>query len=46
MRGGFGGAADMFGRVVEPGWAMINLPVSTEAADGADYESLAAKAKK
>lgn len=46
MRGGFGGAADMFGRVVEPGWAMVNLPVSTEAADGADYESLAAKAKK
>jgi rhodanese-related sulfurtransferase len=46
MRGGFGGAADMMGRVVEPGWAMVNLPVSTAAADGADYESLAAKAKK
>ena len=46
MRGGFGGAADAFGRVVEPGWSMINLPVATEAADGADYESLAAKAKK
>jgi len=46
MRGGFGGAADMMGRVVEPGWAMLELPVSIEAADGADYESLAAKAKK
>ncbi|MEN3335687.1 MAG: hypothetical protein V7641_5052 [Blastocatellia bacterium] len=46
MRGGFGGAADAFGRVVEPGWAMINLPIATEAADGADYESLAAQAKK
>jgi len=46
MRGGFAGAADMSGRVVEPGWAMINLPVATEAADGADYQSLSAKAKK
>lgn len=46
MRGGFGGAADMAGNVIEPGWAMVDLPVSTAAADGADYESLAAKAKK
>ena len=46
MRGGFGGAADMSGRVIEPGWAMLELPVSIEAADGADYQSLAAKAKK
>ncbi len=45
MRGGFVGAADMMGRVVEPGWSMINLPVSTAAADGADYDSLAAKTK-
>ena len=46
MRGGFGGATDMSGRVIEPGWAMLERPVSTEAADGADYQSLAAKAKK
>ena len=46
MRGGFGGAADMAGNVIEPGWAMDDLPISTSAADGADYESLAAKAKK
>ena len=46
MRGGFGGAADRFGQVVEPGWAMLNLPVATEAAESADYETLAAKAKK
>ena len=46
MRGGFGGATDMSGRVIEPGWAMLELPVSTEAADGADYQSLVAKAKK
>lgn len=46
MRGGFGGATDMMGRIVEPGWASLDLPTSTEAADGADYESLQAKAKK
>jgi hypothetical protein len=46
MRGGFGGASDMTGRVVEPGWSMINLPISTTAADGADYDTLLAKAKK
>jgi rhodanese-related sulfurtransferase len=46
MRGGFGGAADALGRVVEPGWSMLNLPATTEAAEGADYESLVAKAKK
>src|ERR1700742_1589834 len=46
VRGGFSGAGDMFGRVTEPGWSMLDLPVSTETADGADYETLAAKAKK
>src|SRR5205085_2220644 len=43
MRGGFGGAADGAGRVVEPGWTMLSLPVSAEAAEGADYEALAAR---
>jgi rhodanese-related sulfurtransferase len=46
VRGGFGGAMDNFGRLVEPGWSMLNLPVSTEAGDDVRYESLAAKAKK
>lgn len=46
MRAGFSGAAPMFGPVAEPGWSMVNLPVATEAAEGADYASLAAKAKK
>jgi len=46
MRGGFSGAAEMFGPAPEPGWSMVNLPVATKAAEGADYESLAAKAKK
>lgn len=45
MRGGFHGAADRFGQLMEPGWALLNLPVTTDAAEGADYESLAAKAK-
>ena len=46
VRGGFGGAMDNFGRLIEPGWSMHNLPASTEAGDDARYESLAAKAKK
>jgi rhodanese-related sulfurtransferase len=46
VRGGFVGAADMSGRLVEPGWSALNLPVATEAGEGADYDSLAAKAKK
>lgn len=45
VRGGFVGATDMSGRLVEPGWSALNLPVATEAAEGADYDSLAAKAK-
>ncbi|HJQ23911.1 MAG TPA: rhodanese-like domain-containing protein [Blastocatellia bacterium] len=46
MRGGFIGAADRFGQLIEPGWSLLDLPVTTEAAEGADYEALAAKAKK
>jgi hypothetical protein len=37
---------DNYGRIVEPGWSMLDLPVSTEAGEGARYDSLAAKAKK
>jgi rhodanese-related sulfurtransferase len=46
VRGGFVGAMDNYGRIVEPGWSMLDLPVSTEAGEGARYDSLAAKAKK
>jgi hypothetical protein len=46
VRGGFVGAMDNFGRVVEPGWSMLNLPASTDSDDEARYETLAAKAKK
>ena len=46
VRGGFVGAMDNLGRIVEPGWSMLNLPVSTEAGDDARYESLAANTRK
>ena len=45
VRGGFVGAMDNFGRVVEPGWSMLNLPTSVESDTEARYETLAAKAK-
>lgn len=46
VRGGFVGAIDNFGRVVEPGWSMLNLPTCTECTDDARYESLVAKARR
>ncbi len=46
VRGGFVAATDNFGRVVEPGWSMLNLPISTEAPEEARYDGLLAKAKK
>jgi rhodanese-related sulfurtransferase len=46
VRGGFVGAMDAFGRVTEPGWSMLNLPVLTGSDKESGYESLAKKAKK
>ena len=46
VRGGFVGMMDNFGRLVEPGWSMLNLPASTGSGDEKSYESLAAKAGK
>jgi rhodanese-related sulfurtransferase len=46
IRGGFGGAMDQSGRIVEPGWSMLDLPVSTGSGEEAGYEKLCAKAKK
>jgi len=43
VRGGFGGARDASGRVVEPGWAAQGLPVETQPRPGASYESLKGK---
>ena|SRR5215212_2736481 len=46
LRGGFVGAMDNTGRIVEPGWSMVNLPTSVDSDEEARYETLAAKAKK
>jgi rhodanese-related sulfurtransferase len=46
IRGGFVAATDQMGRVTEPGWSMLNLPVSVEADENATYDGLLAKAKK
>jgi rhodanese-related sulfurtransferase len=45
IRGGFVAATDATGRVVEPGWSMLNLPTCKECNDDAHYETLAAKGK-
>lgn len=46
VRSGFVGAMDMSGRIVEPGWSMLNLPVCSACEENASYSALAAKAKK
>ncbi|HSB10044.1 MAG TPA: rhodanese-like domain-containing protein [Blastocatellia bacterium] len=45
VRGGFVGAMDNLGRVVEPGWTMLQLPVCSECEDEARYDTLYAKAQ-
>ena len=45
MEGGFGGMRDPFGKVIAPGWAGLDLPVSQENGAGVSYESLASKVK-
>jgi rhodanese-related sulfurtransferase len=46
IRGGFVGAMDNAGRVIEPGWSMLNLPTCSDCSEDARYESLASKARK
>ena len=46
VRGGFVGAMDNLGRVVEPGWSMLNLPTCAQCKDDARYETMAAKVRK
>jgi rhodanese-related sulfurtransferase len=46
VKGGFVAATDNFGRIVEPGWSMLNLPTSTDAPEDARYDALLSKAKK
>jgi len=45
VRGGFHAATDMFGRVIEPGWSLLNLPVCRNCGPEVKYETLAAKAE-
>ncbi len=40
VMGGFGGARDQSGNVVEKGWAELGLPVEEGTGDGTDYPSL------
>lgn len=46
VRGGFGGARDQSGALVEPGWAGSHLPVATGADGAASYDALLDKADK
>ena len=46
VRGGFLGVVDHFGRLLEPGWSMLDLPVCKSCKEEAHYESLSAKAGK
>src|SRR5262245_21152216 len=43
VRGGFGGARDPSGRVIEKGWADLALPVSKDTSDGVSYQGLRKK---
>lgn len=43
MRGGFTGLADNYGRVVEPGWSMLDLPTTDDSEEDHRYETLLAK---
>lgn len=45
VRGGFVGAVDNLGRVTEPGWSMLNLPLCKECDEEARYEALKAKTR-
>jgi rhodanese-related sulfurtransferase len=46
VRGGFVAATDNFGRIVEPGWSMLNLPTSTDAPEAARYDTLLSNVRK
>jgi len=46
IQGGFGGAKDPFGRLVQPGWSQLGLPVSQSNAASESYESLRDRAFK
>lgn len=46
VRGGFVGVMDPMGRVLEPGWSLLNFPVCTACTEKAQYETLVTKPSK
>ena len=46
VKGGWGGARDQSGAVLEPGWSTSNLPVETDTPADRTYEALLVKADK
>jgi rhodanese-related sulfurtransferase len=40
VQGGFGGVKDPMGRVIQPGWSQLGLPVSDDNGEGISYASL------
>jgi rhodanese-related sulfurtransferase len=40
VRCGFGGEKNLFGKIVEPGWAALGLPVEVEEVGGRCYQTL------
>ena len=46
VRGGWGGARDQSGAVLEPGWLTADLPVESAAPEERTYEALLVKADK
>lgn len=46
VRGGWGGARDQSGAVLEPGWSSAELPVETETPEERTYEALLVNADK
>ena len=44
VHGGFSGVRDMMGRMAQPGWAALGLPVSQDNGEGVSYASLRKKA--
>lgn len=46
VRGGFGGARDQSGALVEPGWSTSDLPIETDTPAERTYDALLDKADK
>ncbi|MCI0412978.1 rhodanese-like domain-containing protein [bacterium] len=45
IRGGFVGVMDNMGRVLEPGWSLLDYPLCGACTEDAQYDTLATKAK-